>query len=127
MINFGFESLTWLVSSEMVYSGLTVVTMAPMETTARKETGKRMEFGEKIKTTSDLEMLRLSRAWESLKTWVLSCENVKVCPVSESMSAVVWERDGRFHLRHRPVEEQQELETLKLKVHRFCAISYANV
>lgn len=104
MINFGFESLTWLVSSEMVYRGLTVVTMAPMETTARKETGKRMEFGEKIKTTSFLEMLRLSRAWESLKTCVLSCENVKVCPVSESMSDVVWERDGRCLKRNEIME-----------------------
>ncbi|KAF5780101.1 hypothetical protein HanXRQr2_Chr11g0468201 [Helianthus annuus] len=45
--------------------------MAPMEVTARKATGKRIELGEKMRTTSYLEMLKeWCRTWAS---WVMCC------------------------------------------------------
>jgi hypothetical protein len=44
-IRLASESWICLSSSETVYKGLQVVTTAPMATTARKKTGKRIELG----------------------------------------------------------------------------------
>lgn len=88
----------------MVYCGLAVVATAPTATTARKATGKWMEFGDKMRTTSFLEMLRLRRARERLETRVLRFENVKVCAVSASMSAGELEKDEQFLKRNGIIE-----------------------
>ena len=69
---FGLESWIWLESSETVYKGLQVVAIAPMETTAKKQTGKRIELGANSKTTSPRWMPRRSKERERVVTWALS-------------------------------------------------------
>lgn len=68
----GLESLIWLESSETVYKGLQVVAIAPMETIARKQTGRRMELGANSKTTSPRWIPRRSKERERAVTWVSS-------------------------------------------------------
>lgn len=72
--------------------------MAPAATTARKATGKRIELGERRRTTSFLEMLRLVSARERFRTWVWRSENVRDSAVSASMRAagVEVELEERF-------------------------------
>ena len=56
MISLGLQSLTCFDISLNLKEGLAVVAIAPRETIARKETGKRIEFGAKMRTTSFLEI-----------------------------------------------------------------------
>lgn len=80
MPSLGLESLTCAEISVTVYKGLQVVTMAPMETTARKQTGKRMELGASSKTTSPRLIPRRSKERESAETWVLRWREVRESP-----------------------------------------------
>ena len=73
----GLESLICLESSERVYKGLLVVAIAPMATIARKQTGKRIEFGANSKTTSPRLIPRRSKEWEREETWILSWRKVR--------------------------------------------------
>lgn len=75
--SFGLESLICLESSEGVYKGLQVVAIAPIATTARKQTGKRMELGANSKTMSPRLIPRRRREWERAMTWVLSWWKVR--------------------------------------------------
>lgn len=68
MMSLALQSLSCLESSVVVCRGLAVVATAPMATTAKKATGKWMELGDKMRTTSLWEMLRLRRAWERVET-----------------------------------------------------------
>lgn len=69
---------------------------APAATTARKATEKRIELGERRRTTSFLDILRLMRTRERFRAWVLRSENVRVSAVSASMRAVEVEMEERF-------------------------------
>ena len=52
MTSLGLQSWTCFESSEMVYKGLQVEAMAPRATMARKHTGKWIELGATMRTTS---------------------------------------------------------------------------
>lgn len=89
MTSLGLESLTCAEISVTLYKGLQVVAMAPMETTARKQTGKRMELGASSKTTSPRLIPRRSRERERAETCVLSWRKVRESPERASARARV--------------------------------------
>lgn len=87
-MTFGLQSLTCFEISATVYKGFTVVAMAPIATTAKKQMGNWIELGAKMRTTSFFLIPSwLMKAWESLATVDLNWEKVRVWPESASMRA----------------------------------------
>jgi len=86
--NTAAESLACFATSAAVFSGLVVVTMAPMDKMAMQIIGKWIEFGERRRTTSDFLMPRLAKPAATDFTLRHSWGKVMVSPVAESMRAI---------------------------------------
>ena len=102
--NFGFESLTCLESSWVVYRGLVVEAIAPIATMERKQIGNWIEFGAKMRTTSLLVMPRLSNPCDTFAIVDFNCEKVMVSEVSASMRAGLFGYEDAFLKRNVTIE-----------------------
>lgn len=81
----GPESMTCLDISSLVLRGFVVVIMAPRDMTERQTTGKRMEFGERRRTTSPLLMPMEESADERESTPRQSSRKLRCRPDAASM------------------------------------------
>lgn len=86
--NTAAESLDCFAISAAVFSGLVVVTMAPMDKIAMQIMGKWIELGERRRTTSDFLIPRPAKPAASDFTLCHSWGKVMVSPVAESMRAI---------------------------------------